>query len=155
VSQGPIHRNTFGCKRSPSMNCLALLPETSPLRYHCLLEKTHCEPRRGSAVKRKTHGDEANGKSEMQRTERMPLPIVEARESAIRARKRKKICLLTWRSTAVRLTGAALDVSDEDGRMRKPKSALNDLIHLSLTHDITYVAFLINLVSFPPTTTIP
>lgn len=35
-------------------------------------------------------------------------PIVEASESTIRAMNMKKICLLTCRSTAVRLTGAAL-----------------------------------------------
>lgn len=54
---------------------------------------------------------QSNGKYEEKmetRTVRILLPIVLPSESAMRRKKRKIMWMLTWRSTAVRLIGAAL-----------------------------------------------
>ena len=52
------------------------------LKYHCCDEKNH---------------------------DRMLLPIVEPMDNASKRQNKNTIWILTWRSTAVRLMGAALD----------------------------------------------
>ncbi|EIW54583.1 phospholipid-translocating P-type ATPase [Trametes versicolor FP-101664 SS1] len=66
-------------------------------RYHCWLEKNHYE---ASAIKL-THAT-------LSLTVRMLLPIVDPIDSASRNKKRNTMCTFTWRSTAVRLMGAAV-----------------------------------------------
>lgn len=74
--------------RISSMNCLARsVREEVCKRYHCELEKNHV---------------------------RMLLPIVEPTDRTRRRIKRKTICTLTCRSTAVRLIGAALNQRSEE-----------------------------------------
>ena len=66
-------------------------------RYHCALEKNHCSNVRQRCSNRL-----------ILHTDRMLLPIVEPIDRTSKNMNRKTMCTLTWRSTAVRLIGAAL-----------------------------------------------
>jgi len=127
-----------------------LLLEISPARYHCFDEKTHWKRDIPFKVSSKRPFDKNGRRERLKLTDRILDPTVETNDSTINAMNMKKICLLTRLSTEVLFTGAALKP--------KPKRKVSSLFppsSPSARKKETHVAFLINFVSFPPTTTIP
>src|ERR1700710_944109 len=85
----------------------------------------------------------------------MLAPIVLPTERARRKTKRKIMWMFTWRSTAVRLMGAALHEEYQhpgENRLDQETQAPKGWMEPART---THVAFCISFVSWPVNTTIP